>query len=107
MNLAGEQSLIFFQIFRSDLLSRGFQGSVLHQAGCEGKQEQVHFSSDLKQARIFYLMAGFSAMVRFSSNKTKKYPPSSKDEPQMIEEGNWKGLETPHINCDQVYIADI
>ena len=107
MNLAGGQSLIFFQIFRSDLLSRGFQGSVLHQAGCEGKQEQVHFSSDLKQARIFYLMAGFSAMVRFSSNKNKKYPPSSKDEPQMIEEGNWKGLETPHINCDQVYIADI
>ena len=105
MNLAGGQSLIFFQIFRSDLLSRGFQGSVLHLAGCEGKQEQVHFSSDLKQARIFYLMAGFSAMVRFSSNKN--YPPSSKYEPQMIEEGNWKGLETPHINCDQVYVADI
>ena len=105
MNLGGGESLIFFQIFRSDLLSRGFQGSVLHRAGCEGKQEEVYFSSDLKQARIFYLMAGFSAMVRFSSNK--KYPPSSKDEPQMIEEGNWKGLETPHINCDQVYIADI
>ena len=105
MNLGGGESLIFFQIFRSDLLSRGFQGSVLHRAGCEGKQEEVYFSSDLKQARIFYLMAGFSAMVRFSSNK--KCPPSSKDEPQMIEEGNWKGLETPHINCDQVYIADI
>ena len=27
---------------------------------------------------------------------------SSQGDFQVIEEGTWQGLETPHINCDQV-----
>ena len=40
--------------------------------------------------------------LRFPSISTIQYLPSFKRFHQVIEEGAWKGLETPHINGDQV-----